>query len=273
MRLELGTSTCLVGARELLTREKLDLIEESDAHHLEIVFRKGHFWPEDDDQMAMASDFFRDSGMELWSVHLPYGGEIDYASPDESVRRNGQLAAERFLAATAELGASVAVMHPSSEPVPEGEDRERHVRSIRKTLEALTPVAADLGLQIGVELLPRSCLANRPSELLRIIQGFDEETVGVCLDTNHANLKTRLERVVSDVGDRIVSLHVSDNDGDDEKHWFPMEGVIEWEPFLKALLATSYDGPFMYEARGIEDPEEAVQALQENYYKLSDLVE
>jgi sugar phosphate isomerase/epimerase len=271
--MELGTSTCLVNAREPLTRQKLDLLSDSEAHHLEIVFRPGHFWPEEAGQMEMAHAFLRDSSMALWSAHMPYGGDIDYASPDEAIRRNGQAAAERYLQAAADLGASVAVMHPSSEPVPTGAERELHIRAIRRTLEALEPVASDLGLQIGVELLPRSCLGNRTREILRIIQGFDKETVGVCLDSNHANLNASLPNVIREIGDRIVSLHISDNDGDDEKHWFPFKGVIEWEPFMSALVKTPYQGPFMYESRGIDDPEEAVRTLEENYLQISELAQ
>ena len=99
MRLELGTSTTLLGGRELLTREKLDLLEESEAHHLEIVFRRGHFSPDDPEQLAMVRAFLQESAIALWSVHMPYGGAIDYASPDEAIRRNGQAAAEQNLVA------------------------------------------------------------------------------------------------------------------------------------------------------------------------------
>lgn len=273
MRLELGTSTGLLGAQAPLTREKLDLLEEAEVHHLEIVFRKGHFYPDEPEQMAMMDEFLKDSAVALWSVHLPYGGEIDYASPDESVRRNGQLAAERNLQAAADLGASIAVMHPSSEPVPLGEEREPQVRAIRRTLEALSPVAAGLDLQIAVELLPCSCLGNKTRELLRIIHGFDPEVIGVCLDSNHANLNAELPTVVADVAERLFSLHISDNDGDDEKHWFPFKGVIDWKPFLEALMDTDYMGPFMYESRGEKDPAKAVKELDENFLKLSELVE
>ncbi len=35
------------------------------------------------------------------------------------------------------------------------------------------------------KILPRTCLGNTVTELLEIVEPFDRETVGVCLDTNH----------------------------------------------------------------------------------------
>ena len=110
------------------------------------------------------------------------------------------------------------------------------------------------------------------NEVLTIIDGFDPDVVGVCLDSNHANLRAELPDVVRALGDRIATLHISDNDGNDENHWFPFAGVIDWEPFVRALVRSPYDGPFMYEARGVSDPEEGVETLCRNYRRIRELI-
>lgn len=43
------------------------------------------------------------------------------------------------------------------------------------------------------------------------------------------------------------TLHVSDYDGIDEKHWLPGQGIVNWPEVIQALIETGYDGPFMME--------------------------
>jgi sugar phosphate isomerase/epimerase len=49
------------------------------------------------------------------------------------------------------------------------------------------------------------------------------------------------------VGEKIVTLHVSDYDGIDERHWLPGEGCIDWQALRAALCEVGYDGVWMYE--------------------------
>ena len=118
-----------------------------------------------------------------------------------------------------------------------------------------------------VELLPRTCLGNTVSELAELLDGQDTETLGVCLDSNHAMDRWRdLPDYIRELGDRLWTLHISDYDGVDEKHQMPGEGVVEWGRFASALRDIDYDGPFNYEtvAPG-ETFSQRVENLEENF--------
>ena len=68
----------------------------------------------------------------------------------------------------------------------------------------------------------------------------------VCCDTNHL-LSENLPDFIRRIGNKIVTLHVSDYDGIDEKHWLPGEGILDWQEVLTALSEIGYNGPWLYE--------------------------
>lgn len=202
------------------------------------------------------------AGLHIWSVHLPYGDEWDLSVRDAQER-------ERILKAHLDLlewvtpwGAAYAVIHPSYEPISARERQER-LAICRDSLMTLSQQAAALDIQLAVECLPRTCLGNTSEEMIELLQ--NNPSAGVCCDVNHL-LQERPETFIQKLGKRIVTLHISDNDGVDERHWLPGEGVIHWKNVIQSLAHMGYDGPFMFEVKN-PDPRKIVrcwnQLLQE----------
>jgi sugar phosphate isomerase/epimerase len=106
-----------------------------------------------------------------------------------------------------------------------------------------------------VECLPRACLGNTSQEILRLIDGIP--SIGVNLDMNHL-LQEKPEDFVRKVGSRIVTLHVADYDGIDEKHWLPGKGIDNFPAIVQALQSVGYPGPWIFEFAGT--PEEKIAA-------------
>jgi hypothetical protein len=45
-----------------------------------------------------------------------------------------------------------------------------------------------------------------------------------------------------DPGRNIISLHISDDDGIDERHWYPGNGVLSWNEITEAgKIAENYE--------------------------------
>jgi sugar phosphate isomerase/epimerase len=193
----------------------------------------------------------RDSRVRLHSVHLPYGGQLDLSQVDDALREDAVRQTEANLCSAVELGASLAVVHPSAEPIADGE-RAHRLDASRRSLASLGATAAELGVRLAVECLPRTCLAHTAVELLSVVADTDPAAVGVCIDVNHLNLRELdLRAAVNALGERLLTLHCSDNDGEDERHWLPGDtrGVIDWAAFLQGLRDVHYTGPFLYELR------------------------
>jgi sugar phosphate isomerase/epimerase len=190
-------------------------------------------------------DEIREAGIEIVSIHIPYGHAWDISVMDEQEREHIRERIADLFGMARDWGVRRAILHPSYEPIaPEG--RRSRLEYARDSLRRLAPIALACGVEIAVECLPRTCLGNSADEIEELI-GVDP-SLGVCCDVNHL-FKESPEDFIRRLGPRIVTTHISDNDGLDEKHWMPGEGILNWKGILEALSQSGYQGPFLYEVR------------------------
>lgn len=45
----------------------------------------------------------------------------------------------------------------------------------------------------------------------------------------------------------IITTHLSDYDGEDEKHWMPGAGVVPWKLVYDKMTEAGYQGPWLFE--------------------------
>jgi hexosaminidase len=199
------------------------------------------------------------AGMQVWSVHAPFGAEIDLSHPDELIRRRSVGQIRRACEVADMVGAKCIVVHAGNTASDEAEQDLRRRQSLR-SLNCLLGRTCQLGLQLAVEYLPpnKERLCNDSAEIREMLSLCDG-TPGVCLDTNHANLREDLAEVTRALGDMIVTVHLSDNDGEQELHAMPGEGVIDWSEFMDALDEIGYEGPLVYETLAEETVAETME--------------
>lgn len=183
------------------------------------------------------------AGLTIRSLHLPFGGNIDFTVP--ATRDFAEKINRHLIRRASEAGIGYVILHPSSEPVPDAERAERLLRC-RESLAELAEFAAPLGVTVCVENLPRTCLGRTGAELKELISGSDK--LRVCFDTNHLLMESHADFVKA-VSDKIISTHISDYDFVDERHWMPGMGKIDWQELRGLLEGIGYDGPFLYECR------------------------
>lgn len=198
------------------------------------------------------------------SIHLPFApfGLLDPAKADPAVRDSIVAYQSELLRAAADSGVDIAVIHPSGEPYEEGE-REDRLECAIDTIGRLNAIAKEAGITLALENLPRTCLCRNSADMLRFLHAIPD--LHVCFDTNH-NLAEPNVDFIRAVGSRIVTLHVSDYDFVDEKHWFPMEGLNPWNDMFAALEEVGYSGRFTYEV-GFKDGK-TIADVAENFAHL-----
>ena len=124
----------------------------------------------------------------------------------------------------------------------------------------LIPYAKEYGVKIGVENMfqvdPRRkyiiCdTCSEINEFVRYIDTLDSEQIVACLDIGHIGLVQQKEEAwdyIRVLGhDRLKSLHVHDNNYQNDLHMLPYTGMINWQEVIKALGEIDYDGDFTYE--------------------------
>jgi len=184
--------------------------------------------------------------IKINSVHAPFSAEVDISRLDDKSEFAIQEVSKSINMAE-RLGANILVVHGSSEPINDN-DREQRIAKCKSSLNILCEKARSAGIKLAVEMLPRTCLGNTADELQILIDDLPVDYIGFCLDVNHAKDHTKIPNIVRQLGKRIITLHISDYDGIDEKHWMPFKGLIDWGAFANALSDIEYDGAFIYEA-------------------------
>ena len=147
------------------------------------------------------------------------------------------------------------VLHPSSEPIAPDERAER-LRNSHESIGLLAPVAKEIGAELCIENLPRTCLGRNGQEMMYLIDGHDG--VGLCFDVNHLMYQSHADFLAAIDKGTIKTVHISDYNFTDERHLLPGVGHIDWKPLWDGIRANGYKGIFMYECYG--EPSELAHA-------------
>ncbi len=250
MRRPLGISSTMLDQE--FTPENLSAAAAEGTAVLEVYVPLDGDLYEDDARVAEAARAIEAAGLRVWSIHAPFGGEVDLSDPDELSRRAAVGAVRRAAEIGRAMGASLVVAHAGLSAQDPGEGELRRRQSLR-SINCLLKRTAQLDLRLAIEYLPanKPRLCNDSAEILEVFRLCDGDPA-VCLDTNHANLREPLAQAVRALGEHIATLHISDNDGIEERHLLPGQGVIDWPEFVALLDEIGYAGPLMIEAGGPE---------------------
>lgn len=118
------------------------------------------------------------------------------------------------------------------------------------------PPVSDIGLfrfgklietaqRSNVKLAFENCRNN--SYLDTIFEKFQSEYVGFCYDSGHRNCRTPNDNYLNKYKNKVIAIHLHDNDGTDDQHHLPFTGTIDWDKEMTALKQTTYKGSLTLE--------------------------
>ena len=194
------------------------------------------------------------------TVHAPFAG-INIAVPSPVLRRTIMRRLEKSIFYAGQLDCRLWLFHPGlktgvSHFYP-GEDWQLNMDSIR----ALLRIARKEGVEIAVENVPEPFpfVVKNVQDFTRFYEEFDDD-IGLVLDVAHANLSRQIQDFIRQFSNKIVHVHVSDNDGANDLHLGIGYGTIDWEGVAKAIKKAKYGNVIMLES--IEHVEESLQTLR-----------
>ncbi len=190
-----------------------------------------HHWSSDflyaEAEIAQIRGWLAELGLTLLDMHASAGQEKCWDSSREYERQAGiGLVANRIEMAAA-LGTDVIVLHAAAGRPLDGQAR---------SLEALAPLAARLGVRIALENLPREGFGRIDELFAR----FGPELLGLCYDSGHGNIACDATGDLRRLGGRLIALHLNDNDGTGDQHRIPFTGTVAWPAVAAAIAASGY---------------------------------
>jgi sugar phosphate isomerase/epimerase len=162
--------------------------------------------------------------LRLLDLHGSAGQDKNWGSPDESQRRAGVELVKNRIDMTAQLGGSVVIMHIPDEPGS---------ISVRKSLNELEYFSRDHHVKIAIE--------NGIFEsIIPVLSEYDPGYIGLCYDSGHGNMKGKGLENLSILKDRLISIHLHDNDGISDQHKLLFSGTIDWEQLASIIGDSAY---------------------------------
>lgn len=174
-------------------------------------------------------------------THGPFLG-IDAASLNGHLARYSIESLERGLEVTAGLGGSVMVVHTNYSPFFSRAGLRAWTRNWSERMPPLLARARHLGVRVAFE----NVWEQTPEALARLLDELPRGEAFVCLDTGHVAAFSRMPvgRWWDALGDRVIAVHLHDNDGLSDDHMPPGSGIFDF-PALVSILRGLDELPLM----------------------------
>jgi len=164
-------------------------------------------------------------GIKLLDLHGSAGNEKNWASSREYQRLAGVELVKNRIEMTAYLSADVTIMHVPADP---------NSQSIRKSLDELESFAKERNVRIAIE--------NGNFEAIRkLFSEYPPDYIGLCYDSGHGNMDADGLDYLESLKDRLISVHLHDNDGESDQHNLLFSGTINWNRLARIIAESAYN--------------------------------
>lgn len=200
-----------------------------------------HHWNTDfiysTDEISHIKSWLNEFSLQLLDLHGSSGKENIWWSNLEPERLAGVELVKNRIDMTSELGSDVIVMHA-----------DEYSDALRKSLDELESYAKERNVRIAIE----NCEAANFSIIEKLFNEYTPDYVGLCYDSGHGNIQgamglDNLKRF----SDRLIAIHLHDNDGKTDQHKPLFSGTIDWDRLTTILAESAYKKPLNLEVSTI----------------------
>ena len=218
---------------------------------IEILCEYPLFWGDNYSKQAdLLVRLKKELGLEF-TVHAPFTYEF-YSHPDPVFRKSLHAMVEKSAQVCDRIGSPVLVVHGgliSSVNFFLSKDRSKAVKIFTDEIKPLVKKHPDV--KVCVENLSRPASIGHTVEeckkMLELVPGL-----GFCWDVPHSYLGDQMDTFMKS-GLKFDHVHVTDNDGTEDKHWPLGKGKIPWKRVKDHLSKKSYKGDVVLECMSIPD--------------------
>src|SRR3954464_1231279 len=146
--------------------------------------------------------------------------------------------------------------------IPPVEQWQTGVRNLRE----LGKYAADLGVQIALELEPfELSLVNNVESMVRFLDDVNHPAVKANIDVSHLQLSGTAAEELRRLEGKAIHVHLSDCDGKVHGDLPPGRGIVNFAPYLREIKALGLQGAISVELEYAPRPDRIIDWVREAY--------
>lgn len=190
-----------------------------------------HHWRTDflytDPEIKQISLWLDEFGLALLNVHASAGKEKRFGSEREYERQAGVALIQNRMEMAARLSSDVVILHA---------DQSESLESQLKSLSQLAKESHDLEVRVAIE----NPLNGDFSRVSKLLSEFSPDFLGLCYDSGHGNIHYDGTRELERLKDRLIAVHLHDNDGSGDQHRIPFTGTVPWSRIAELISLSAY---------------------------------
>jgi sugar phosphate isomerase/epimerase len=233
-----------------------------------------HEWSTDriytSEEINQIKAWFEAYGLKLLNLHGSHGKQRFWVSLDENQRKAGIELVQNRVEMTARLGGEVIIMHiPTTAPA---EQRPAFMDQIRRSLDDIQPFVKAQGIRMALENMIREDF-----EMLDVlIPEYDPAFLGFCYDSGHANMGGKGIQGLEGLKERLIAVHLHDNDGLGDQHKIPFTGTVDWQRLMDVIRSSAYQNCINLEVlirdTGLSDESEFLRQTYQAGARLTEML-
>jgi protein FrlC len=238
------------GFRFLSLEGALDRIAANGFRTVDIVGTRPHLLPEDYTEAELGALRHRidELGLRVSGI-TPFDGQPfwHFTAANARHRRATVDHVKASIDVAKALGANV-VQAITGMPVAQDVTFETAWGYARDGLRECAEYGGDNDVTVALEGEENN-VVRTSSDIRRMIDEVDHPGLRALLEIGHANVMATddVVQAVAILNDAIVYCHAHDNYGVQDDHNTPGDGIIDWEPVMRALAESGYAGDIALE--------------------------
>ena len=194
-----------------------------------------------------------------YTFHAPFM-DLAPGAVDSKIRRVTQERFEHILHLAALIRPKAVVFHPEYDPWRHEEDFDLWFQG---SLEMWNPFVKEAE-KLEVTLALENVFDEGPETLKKLLEEINSSHCGFCFDTGHWLIysKKKWEEWIELLGERLVEVHLHDNNGEEDQHLPPGDGKFDFIGFFRRLWTRRLSPIYTLEVHQEEDLPRSLETVR-----------
>jgi len=185
------------------------------------------------EQIARWMDEF---GLAVLNIHASQGREKNWGDLREFARLSGVELVQNRIEMAAILHSDVIILHIPSSPDGDNTPGGKFAGQLYHSMDELAVPARAHGVRIALENMAGDDYLLIDALLSR----YGPEFLGLCYDSGHGNMGPNGLEQLEQRKERLIAIHLHDNDGINDQHNIPFSGTVDWARLMRILPMSPY---------------------------------